>query len=72
MYSADPKTNPEATRYEQVTFDEVLEKNLRVMDGTAIAQCRDNKMPIVVFKLMEAGNIEKVIQGKNVGTKIVC
>jgi len=72
VYSADPKTDSTATRYEEVTFDEVLEKNLRVMDGTAIAQCRDNKMPIVVFKLMESGNIEKVIQGKNVGTKIVC
>ena len=53
VYDSDPKTNPEAIRYEEVNFDEVLEKNLRVMDGTAIAQCRDNKMPIIVFKLME-------------------
>lgn len=72
VYNADPKTDPSATRYQEVTFDEVLEKNLRVMDGTAIAQCRDNKMPIVVFKLMEKGNIERVINGENVGTKIVC
>jgi len=72
VYDADPKTNPDAVRYEEVNFDEVLEKNLRVMDGTAIAQCRDNKMPIIVFKLMEPGNIERVVKGENVGTRIVC
>ena len=72
VYDSDPKTNPEAIRYEEVNFDEVLEKNLRVMDGTAIAQCRDNKMPIIVFKLMEPGNIERVVRGENVGTRIVC
>lgn len=72
VYDADPKINPKAKRYEKVTFDEVLEKNLKVMDGTAIAQCRDNKMPIVVFELMNSGNIERVVTGQNVGTRIVC
>lgn len=70
VYNADPRTNPEATRYQAVTFDEVLEKNLKVMDGTAIAQCRDNKMPIVVFKLMDPGNILKVVCGEDIGTRI--
>jgi uridylate kinase len=70
VYDSDPRSNPEATRYKSVTFDEVLEKNLKVMDGTAIAQCRDNKMPIVVFKLMEPGNIAKVVCGEDIGTRI--
>lgn len=70
VYNADPKKDTTATRYSEVTFDEVLEKNLKVMDATAIAQCRDNKMPIVVFKLMEPGNILKVVCGEDIGTKI--
>lgn len=72
VYTADPRTDSSATRYETVTFDEVLEKDLRVMDATAIAQCRDNKMPIVVFKLMEEGNLRKVLMGDTqIGTRIV-
>ncbi len=70
VYDADPKKDATAARYSEVTFDEVLEKSLKVMDATAIAQCRDNKMPIVVFKLMEPGNILKVVCGEDVGTKI--
>jgi uridylate kinase len=70
VYNDDPRKNPQATKYTKVSFDEVLEKNLRVMDGTAIAQCRDNKMPITVFKLMEKGNIARVISGENIGTTI--
>jgi len=71
VYDDDPRKNEKAKRYEEVTFDEVLEKNLKVMDGTAIAQCRDNKMPIEVFELMKKGNLKKIIQGKAVGTRIV-
>ncbi len=72
VYDSDPKINASAKRYEEVTFDEVLEKNLRVMDGTAIAQCRDNKMPIEVFELMQKGNLKKIVMGDNgVGTRIV-
>lgn len=70
VYNDDPRKNPKATKYDTVSFDEVLEKNLRVMDGTAIAQCRDNKMPIIVFRLMEAGNIRRVLAGDSVGTRI--
>ncbi len=71
VYTDDPEKNPKATKYDTVTFDEVLEKNLRVMDSTAIAQCRDNKMPIIVFKLMEKGALKKVVQGEKIGTKII-
>ena len=72
VYDSDPATNPNAKRYTEVSFDEVLEKNLRVMDATAIAQCRDNKMPILVFKLKESGALEKAVNGDDtVGTKIV-
>ena len=71
VYNADPKKDPNAVKYNEVTFDEVLEKDLKVMDGTAIAQCRDNKMPIVVFELMKAGNLKKVMMGEDVGTRIV-
>ena len=72
VYDSDPEKNPKAKRYTEVSFDEVLEKNLKVMDATAIAQCRDNKMPIIVFKLKEEGALKKIIEGdSSVGTKIV-
>ncbi len=70
VYDDDPRKNPDAKRYSEVSFEEVLEKNLRVMDATAIAQCRDNQMPIIVCKLMEPGNIARVIKGEDVGTRI--
>ena len=71
IYTADPKKDASATRYEQVSFEEVLEKDLKVMDGTAIAQCRDNKMPIIVFELMKENNIKSVVCGENIGTKVI-
>jgi len=71
IYTADPKKDKTATKYETVSFEEVLEKNLKVMDGTAIAQCRDNEMPIIVFKLMESDNIKNIVCGKNIGTKVL-
>ncbi len=70
VYDADPRKKPDAKKYDEVNFEEVLEKNLKVMDGTAIAQCRDNKMPIIVFELMKKGNIVKVVCGENIGTRI--
>lgn len=71
VYNADPRTNPDAKKYEEVSYDEVLEKDLKVMDSTAIAQCRDNKMPLVVFKLMEEGALKKAVCGETVGTRVV-
>ncbi len=63
IYSADPKLDPTATKYDEVTYAEVLEKGLKVMDATAIAFCMDNNLPIVVFNLMEKGNIRRVLLG---------
>jgi uridylate kinase len=70
VYSDDPNKNPKAQFYEQLTFDEVLEKKLRVMDHAAISLCRDNKIPIIVLNFFERGNITKALCGEKVGTKI--
>jgi len=70
IYSADPMKVPDATRYDALTYDECLAKNLRVMDATAISLCRENEMPIIVFKLAEPGNILRVARGQAVGTTI--
>jgi uridylate kinase len=71
VYDSDPRTNPDAKKYDEVTFDEVLEKNLKVMDSTAIAQCRDNNLPLIVFKLMEKDSLKKAVCGEKIGTKVV-
>ncbi len=68
IYTDDPKKSPNAQKFLRLTYAEVLEKNLRVMDQTAIALCRENDMPIVVFDLMGEGNIMKVICGEILGT----
>jgi uridylate kinase len=68
VYDKDPMTNDDAVRYDRVTFDEVLQKRLRVMDSTAISMARDNDLPIIVFNLFEEGNIARVIGGEEIGT----
>jgi len=70
VYDADPKLDPKAKRYERVGFDEVLQKNLRVMDQTAIALCRENRMPIVVFDMGVPGNLRRVVAGEEIGTRV--
>ena len=70
VYSADPKLDPKATRYERVRFDEALAKNLRVMDQTALALCRENKTPIIVFDISRPGNLRRVAGGEEVGTRV--
>ncbi|MGZ6142040.1 MAG: UMP kinase [Myxococcales bacterium] len=70
IYSDDPVKNPNATRYETLTYLEVLAKDLKVMDSTAISLCKDNKLPIIVFDLGRHGNILKVVQGEKVGTLV--
>jgi uridylate kinase len=70
IYTADPMTHPDATRYDRLSYLEVLEKGLKVMDATAISLCMDNKLPIIVFKLREAGNLRRVIMGEPVGTTV--
>ena len=63
VYSADPKKDPKAKRFDKITFDDILAKNLRIMDPAAIALARDNEVPVVVFSIREAGNIEKALKG---------
>lgn len=72
IYSADPMTDPTATRFESITYQEVLEKQLKVMDASAISLCMDNNLPIVVFNMRTAGNIACVVQNEpGIGTCVV-
>jgi uridylate kinase len=71
IYSADPVKHPDATRYDRVTYLQVLQERLQVMDATAISLCMDNKLPIVVFNLRMPGNIRRVVRGENVGTLVM-
>jgi uridylate kinase len=68
VYNADPKKDPNAKRYETVSYDTVLADNLKVMDASAIALCRDNDIPIVVFNIREPGNLASVLRGEGVST----
>jgi uridylate kinase len=70
IYTADPKLHPEATRFEDLTYMDVLQKRLKVMDSTAISLCMDNKLPIIVFNLRERGTMAKVIRGEPLGTLV--
>jgi uridylate kinase len=70
IYSADPKKDKTAQLYSEVSYQQVLEKQLRVMDLTAITLCMERKLPLIVFNLKQAGNITKVLQGEKLGTKI--
>jgi uridylate kinase len=68
IYSADPRQHPDALLLPKVSYQEILEKDLRVMDTAAISLCRDNDIPIAVFKLMEPGNLRRVVAGETVGS----
>ena len=70
IYTADPVLDPEATMYDSISYLQVLERQLAVMDSTAISLCMDNKLPIVVFNLLEPGNIRRVVLGETVGTTV--
>ena len=70
VYTADPKLDPTASRYEEVTYLEVIAQDLKVMDSTAIAFCRDNAIPIVVFDLLTPGNVRSLLEGKRIGTLV--
>ena len=70
VYTDDPRTNPHATKLTDVTFDEVIAKELRAMDLTAITLCKENGLPIKVFGIMEPGNLRRAIQGAEIGTLI--
>jgi uridylate kinase len=70
IYTADPEKDKTATRFETITFDEVYEKNLNVMDLTAFTLCKENKLPIIVFDMNKKGNLKKVVDGEKVGTLV--
>ncbi|MEE9548092.1 MAG: UMP kinase [Nitrosomonadaceae bacterium] len=70
VYSNDPKTDPDAKRYRNLSFDEAITKNLKVMDATALTLCRDQKLPLSVFSIIKAGALKRVVTGKDEGTLI--
>jgi uridylate kinase len=70
VYSADPKKDPAATKYDSISYNEVLSKSLAVADAAAFALCRENKLPIVVFDLMKNGNIGRAVRGEVIGTLV--
>jgi uridylate kinase len=70
IYTADPMLHPEATKYTEISYLQVLEKQLKVMDATAISLCMDNKLPIVVFNLRQAGNVRRAVLGEPIGTTV--
>ncbi len=70
VYSADPKVDPNAKKYDHITYKEVLAQDLKVMDSTATALCKDNNIPIVVFGIAEPENMVKAVQGQNIGTLV--
>src|SRR6059058_2406242 len=70
VYSADPKLDPTATKYDTLTFQEALQENLRIADATAFALCMENRLPLVVFGLEERGNILRIVQGEKIGTLV--
>jgi uridylate kinase len=71
IYTADPKVDPKATRFERITYMDALKNRLKVMDSTAFSLCMDNKLPIIVFDLFKRGNVKRVIRGDPIGT-LVC
>jgi uridylate kinase len=70
IYSADPKKDPNATKFQTITYDEILRRNLKVMDTTAVSLCRDNNMPMMVFSMREQGNITRVVSGEPLGSLV--
>ncbi|MFZ5852840.1 MAG: UMP kinase [Actinomycetota bacterium] len=70
VYDSDPKTNPDAVKFDRISFAEALRRGLRVADATAFSLCMDNRLPIVVFNLLEDGNIARVVRGEKIGTLV--
>jgi uridylate kinase len=70
VYSSDPEKDPGAERYDEITFNEALEKELRVLDLTAFTMCKENALPIIVFNMNKKGNLRKLISGEKIGTLV--
>ena len=71
IYTADPEKDKTATRFDTITFNEVYEKQLNIMDLTAITLCRENNLPILVFNMNIEGNLKRILEGENIGTLVV-
>ena len=72
VYTDDPKLNSAATRYQKLSFDEAINKNLKVMDATALTLCRDQNLPIIVFSIFKHGALQRVVMGQDEGTLVHC
>ena len=72
VYTDDPKTHPDAMRYQKLTFDEAIIRNLKVMDATALTLCRDQKLPLCVFSIFKPGALKRVVMGEDEGTLVSC
>ncbi|HEV7864708.1 MAG TPA: UMP kinase [Acidimicrobiia bacterium] len=70
VYTADPRTNPDAVRYDRISYIDVINQGLKIMDSTAITFCRDNKLPIVIFDVLKPGNIHRALVGEPIGTVV--
>ena len=70
IYTADPEKDRSATKFDEISFDEIYSRNLKIMDMTATTMCKENKMPLVVFDMDTIGNLKKVILGENIGTRV--
>ncbi len=70
VYSADPKIDPNAVKYDNITYLDILNKDLKVMDSTATSLCRDNNIPLRVFAIEQPENIVKIIKGEDIGTTV--
>ncbi len=71
VYTADPKKHKDAVKYDKITYLDVVKKGLKVMDFTAVTLCMENRLPIIVFNLTQAGNLKRILLGENVGTKVI-
>ena len=70
VYTTDPKKNPNAVRYQKLSFDDAIAQNLKVMDATALTLCRDQKLPLNVFSIFKAGALRRVVMGEDEGTLV--
>jgi uridylate kinase len=71
VYTSDPEKNPDAEKFDKISFEEVINKRLKVMDSTAFTMCRENNMPLVVFDMNKPGNLNKLIDGEKIGTLVM-
>ena len=72
VYSADPKVDPNAIKFDNITYKQILEEDLKVMDSTSISLCKDNNMPLVVFAMKDPQNIVRAVKGEKIGTVVSC